>query len=118
MFELIKSEIRSTQEFYTTNDNKTQGIRNLIYKIQSGELELPSAELFPHLKQELEAYTYKVNANGLITFNAPSGYHDDCVMSLMLANEAREKIALRKSSLYVGGPKMNEATKVKWGMGM
>ena len=117
MFELIKSEIRSTQEFYTTNDNKTQGIRNLIYKIQSGELELPSAELFPHLKQELEAYTYKVNANGLITFNAPSGTHDDCVMSLMLANEAREKIALRKSSLYVGGPKMDMQTRVNWGRG-
>ncbi len=118
MFELIKSEIRVTQEFYTTNENKAQGIRNLIYKIQNGELELPSEELFPHLKQELEAYSYKVNANGLLTFNAPSGTHDDCVMSLMLANEAREKIALRKSSLYVGGPKMNEATKVKWGMGM
>ena len=115
MFELIKSEIRSTQEFYTNNENKTQGIRNLIYKIQQGELELPSEELFPHLKQELEAYTYKVNANGLITFNAPSGYHDDCVMSLMLANEAREKIALRKSSLYVGGPKMDMQTKVNWG---
>jgi len=117
MFELIKSEIRSTQEFYTTNDNKAQGIRNLIYKIQNGELELPHEELFPYLKQELDAYSYKVNANGLITFNAPSGTHDDCVMSLMLANEAREKIALRKSSLYVGGPKMNEATKVSWGMG-
>jgi hypothetical protein len=116
MFELIKSEIRTTQEFYTTNENKAQGIRNLIYKIQQGELELPSEELFPHLKQELEAFTYKVNANGLITFSAPSGYHDDTVMSLMLANEAREKIALRKSSLYVGGGKMNEATKVAWGI--
>jgi len=51
-------------------------------------------------------------------FESPNGMFDDCVMSLMLANEAREKIALRKSSLYVGGPKMNEATKVKWGMGM
>ena len=117
MFELIRSEIRSTQEFYTTNDNKAQGIRNLIYKIQNGELELPSEELFPHLKQELEAYSYKVNANGLITFNAPSGYHDDCVMSLMLANEAREKIALRKGSLYIGAPKMDMQTKVNWGRG-
>jgi len=115
MFELIRSEIRQTQEFFTTNDNKAQGIRNLIYKIQNGELELPSEELFPHLKQELEAYSYKVNPNGLITFNAPSGYHDDCIISLMLANEAREKIALRKSSLYVGGPKLNEATKIAWG---
>ena len=30
-------------------------------------------------------------------------------------DEAREKIALRKSSLYVGGPKMDMQTKVAWG---
>ena len=117
MFELIKSEIRKTQDFYTTNETKNQGIRNLIYKIQQGELELPDDKLFPYLKQELQAYTYKINANGLITFNAPSGTHDDCIISLMLANEAREKTALRKGSLYVGGTQMNEATKIamNWG---
>ena len=118
MYELIKSEIKKAQSFTTTNESKNQGIRNLIYKIQSGELELPNETLFPHLKQELEAYTYKVGVNGTITFSAPSGYHDDCVISLMLANEAREKIALRKSSLYIGGNKINEATKIQmnWGM--
>lgn len=118
MYELIKSEIRKAQSFTTTNETKNQGIRNLIYKIQNGELELPSESLFPYLKQELEAYTYKVGVNGTITFSAPSGYHDDTVISLMLANEAREKTVLRKSSLYVGGPKTNEATKVlmNWGV--
>ena len=117
MYELIKSEIKKAQAFTTTNDSKNQGIRNLIYKIQNGELELPSEKLFPQLKQELTAYTYKVNANGLITFSAPNGLKDDCVMSLMLANEAREKIALRKSSLYVGqGNKVDMQTKVNWGL--
>jgi hypothetical protein len=118
MFELIQKEIRSAREFVTTNDSKNQGIRNLIYKIQQGELELPSENLFPQLKQELNAYSYKVNSNGLITFNAPNGFFDDCVMSLMLANEAREKLLLKKSSIYVGGPKQNEASKIltNWGI--
>ena len=118
LYELIKKEIRTTQEFVTTNDSKTQGIRNLIYKIQQGELELPSEKLFPQLKQELNAYSYKVNPNGLITFNAPSGFYDDCVISLMLAVEAREKLLLKKSSLYIGGKKTNEAQKVllNWGV--
>ena len=115
MFELIKSEIRQTKDFYTTNDTKNQGIRNLIYKIQNGELELPSKELFPPLYNELNAYSYKVNANGLITFNAPSGYFDDCVISLMLAVEAREKFLVKKSTIHIGGPKLNEATKIAWG---
>jgi hypothetical protein len=118
LYELIKKEIRSTQEFVTTNESKTQGIRNLIYKIQQAELELPSEKLFPQLKQELDAYSYKVNANGLITFNSPSGFYDDCVVSLMLAVEAREKLLLKKSSLYIGGAKMKEADKIKmnWGI--
>ena len=117
MFELIKSEIKSTKDFYTTNDTKNQGIRNLIYKIQNGELELPSKDFFPHLYNELNSYSYKISANGLITFNAPSGYFDDCVISLMLANEAREKLLLKKSSLYVGVPKTSEAQKIamSWG---
>jgi hypothetical protein len=36
----------------------------------------------------------------------------------MLANEARTKHFVKKSSLYVGGPKTNEAQKIKmnWGM--
>ena len=36
-------------------------------------------------------------------------------MSLMLANEAREKIALRKSSLHIGGPKLDMQSKIAWG---
>jgi len=102
MYELVSKQIKKSQAFITTNDSKNQGIRNLIYKIQNGELELPDEKLFPHLKQELQAYSYKISANGTMTFNAPNGYHDDCVMSLMFANEAREKLALSKGKLYIG----------------
>ena len=118
IFELIKSEVRTIKEFYTSNESKNQGIRTLIYDIQEGVLELPHKNFFPHLYNELNAYSYKVNATGTISFNAPSGYHDDTVMSLMLANEARTKSIVKKSSLYVGqGNKMNEATKIQmnWG---
>ena len=118
VFELIKGEVRNLREFYTSNDSKAQGIRTLIYDIQEGILELPSKQLFPELYNELNAYSYKVNATGTISFNAPSGYFDDTVMSLMLANESRTKSVVKKSGIYIGGSKMNEAAKVKWGMGM
>lgn len=101
LFELIRSEHRKTNEFVTTNSSKTEGIRNLIYKIQNQEIELPSDNLFPHLKNELAAYSYKTGANGTMTFNAPNGLHDDCVMSLMMALQAREKLAFKKSKIYV-----------------
>jgi hypothetical protein len=91
VFELIGSEVRALREFSTNNTNKAQGIRTLIYDIQEGVLELPSKDFFPHLYNELNAYSYKINATGTISFNAPNGYFDDCVMSLMLANESRTK---------------------------
>ena len=101
MYEILKPKIRKLQSFTTTNDTKTTGIRKLIYDIQQGLLELPSKELFPHLYNELNAYTYKVNVNGNMTFSSPSGLHDDCVMSLMLANQARHT-QFSTGKLYIG----------------
>ena len=116
VFELISKEVRNVREFYTSNDSKNQGIRTLIYDIQEGVLELPHKDFFPHLYNELSAYSYKVKSTGTISFNAPSGYFDDCVMSLMLANESRTKSVVKKSSIYIGAPKMDMQTRVNWGI--
>ena len=102
VFELLHSQEKKLKSYVTTNESKAQGIRTLIYDIQEQKLELPSKELFPYLYTELNAYTYKINATGTISFNAPSGLNDDCVMSLMLANEARTKLAFSTSKLYIG----------------
>ena len=117
VFELINREVRNVREFYTSNDSKNQGIRTLIYDIQEGVLELPHKDFFPHLYNELSAYSYKVKSTGTISFNAPSGYFDDTVMSLMLANESRTKSVVKKSNIYIGGSKTNEAQKIamNWG---
>ena len=104
VFELLHSNEKKLKPFVTTNESKTQGIRTLIYDIQEQKLELPSKTLFPHLYNELNTYTYKINATGTISFNAMGGMNDDCIMSLMLANEARTKIAFSKSKLYIGNP--------------
>jgi len=37
------------------------------------------------LHTELSVFTYKMLAGGKISYSAPSGMHDDCVMSLALA---------------------------------
>ena len=38
---------------------------------------------------EMKRYEYEISAAGRISYNAPSGYHDDCVMALALANHGR-----------------------------
>jgi hypothetical protein len=102
MYDLLRPQVKA-REFITTNESKTQGLRKLIYDMEEGVLELPTKDLFPYLYNELNAYSYKINANGTITFSAPSGMHDDCVVSLMLANEARTKLVSQTKSFYIGG---------------
>jgi len=103
VYEQLSSYNRKIQPFTTTNETKNKGIRQLIYDIQEGTLMLPSQKLFPHLYNELNSYTYKINNTGTLSFSHPSGLHDDCIMSLMLANEARTKLAFSKNKLYVSG---------------
>ena len=102
VFEMLRKEIRKIRDWTTNNSNKAEGIRNLIYDIQEGSLELPSKEFFPHVYNELNAYSYKIGPTGTMTFNAPSGLFDDCVMSLMLANEAKRNVGA-SSKIYIGG---------------
>ena len=102
VFEMLRKEERKLREWTTNNTNKNEGIRSLIYDIQEGVLELPHKDFFPHLYNELNAYTYKISPTGTMTFNAPNGFYDDCVMALMLANEARRNIT-NSSKIYIGG---------------
>ena len=103
MFELIRPHIRKIQSFTTTQDSKAKGIRKLIYDIEEGNIELPSKNLMPEVYNEFSSYTYKIAANGNISFTHPSGYHDDIVDSVMLANLARNEQAFSKNKLYIGG---------------
>ena len=101
VFEMLRKEERRLKDWTTNNSNKSDGIRNLIYDIQEGKLELPHKDFFSHLYNELNAYSYKISPTGTMTFNAPNGFHDDCVMSLMLANEARRNVG-GGSKIYIG----------------
>lgn len=104
MFELIKPHIKKLQSFTTTQTSKTEAVRKLIYDIQEGNVELPSKQLMPECFNEFSAYTYKIAANGNLSFTHPQGLHDDIVDSVMLANLARNKQAFTKSKLYIGNP--------------
>jgi hypothetical protein len=108
IYQIVSRHIRGTKPFVTTNESKTRMIRKLILDIQNGNLELPSKEFFPILYNELSSFTYKVNPNGTIQFGHPNGGHDDTVISLALANLAREEIVSTAKQFHVsGGPITN-----------
>jgi hypothetical protein len=64
-------------------------------RVEQGGLALPARQtgqnldpLVPVLVNELEAFEYTVTRAGNVTYAAPGGLHDDCVMALMLAGHA------------------------------
>ena len=70
-----------------TNLSKTQLIQRLIVAVEQREVAWPAA--WTVLTDEMKRYEYKITGTGAITYNAPSGYHDDCVIALALANSKR-----------------------------
>lgn len=78
-----------------TNEKKTQMVQNLMLLIEEGvcAVPLPGQTTDPskdtgNLWSELEAYTYNITPTGRIRYEAPRGFHDDCVTALFLASSA------------------------------
>lgn len=61
---------------------KAKIIQNLAFQIESGEVTVPTGHV---LIEELNNYVYEKSANGNPKYQAATGYHDDCVISLALA---------------------------------
>jgi hypothetical protein len=82
-----------------TNDSKMNLITSLQVAFEKSELSFPQIEV---LIDELEAFEYEMLPSGKFRFSAPENYHDDCVISLALANWAKNRqvfAAFRDSNL-------------------
>ena len=55
------------------------------------------------LTNEMKRYEYVISASGGFSYGAPSGYHDDCVIALALANHRRWESENVGRMLRVGG---------------
>lgn len=75
--------VRVTSYKISSNTAKQQLIDKLRVNIEKQKISFPQ---IPVLRRELESYEYAVSDSGLVRFSAPSGQHDDCVVSLALAN--------------------------------
>lgn len=78
------------QGFMTTAQTKRPLIDALALDVELGEFTMP--EWANELVNELEAFEYTTTSSGLVRFSAPSGYHDDCVMSAALSHWAETRI--------------------------
>ena len=79
--ELLLSDVY-VRGFTFTAEKKRSLVQNLIFGF--GEKKLQLAKI-PVLIEELKALDYKQSESGNISYQAPEGMTDDCVMSLALA---------------------------------
>lgn len=88
--ELNKSGKRmSVTKFVTTNDSKRRIIEGMALAIEKGEIQLLNDG---ELTTEMVAYEMQKTASGkTITYNAPSGYHDDCIIATAIAFDSIRK---------------------------
>jgi hypothetical protein len=62
--------------------SKVEGRETLNAEHRTSNAEVATWEV---LTAEMRRYEYDIGPTGQISYAAPSGYHDDCVMSLALA---------------------------------
>ena len=78
-----------------TNETKKKLIERLMISFEQAKIKILTD---PVQKNELEIYEYTINKSGTVSYSAPEGYHDDCVIGLALANWA----LMNKASFGIG----------------
>ena len=86
LIETLQAMNLPVMPFDTTNASKTRIIEALSLATERREVSLPPNNT---LLTELKVYTVNRQPGGTFRYSAPPGLHDDCVMSLALAWEAR-----------------------------
>jgi len=76
------------QPYKFTNESKKQLIQMLMMSLEQEKIKLFNKEDINGKVQfnEMVIFEYEMTSSGLIRYQAPEGYHDDCVMGLALAN--------------------------------
>lgn len=72
-------------DFKFSNKSKDQLIKKMSLFFSEKKIKLPSQDQVSNLITELEQYSYEILPTGKIKYSAPTGLHDDEVMSLGLA---------------------------------
>jgi len=97
IYDDLKQVYGDIEGFKLTSASKTALIQRLIVGVEQRRVSWPAASgqsaadggPWEILTAELKRYEYEISPSGGISYNAPSGYHDDCVMALALANHGR-----------------------------
>lgn len=80
----LQKHFSAMHGFKYTASSKQQLMEALASAIHQKEIGFPDNEI----KSELDVFEYQYTATG-VRYNAPAGFHDDCVNALALANKCK-----------------------------
>ena len=81
-------EIKKLEGWNTSHTSKNEIINHLINAFSGKTMTLPDDDI---LKAELETFEMDITSSGKVKFAAASGFHDDIILSLAIAEEARRQ---------------------------
>ena len=88
----------NTKSFKFTSESKQELIEQLIVAIEQGLIGIPKVKETEFLIDELKSFSYEMLPSGRVRYEAPSGLHDDGVMSLGLAIRGIAHLLYRKEA--------------------
>lgn len=90
IFEQIRAMCSEIHPFLTTSKSKQEAVEALQVATQNKEFTMLNIDW---LKKEFDLFTYEYSAKSRsIKYSAPSGFHDDGVMSCCIAYQALKKL--------------------------
>jgi hypothetical protein len=101
IFDDLKRVYVDIEPFKFTSLSKTELVQRLIVAVEQRKVAWSAG--WEVLTAEMRRYEYQIGPSGGITYSAPGGYHDDCVMALALANHRRWETESVGRMLRVGG---------------
>lgn len=87
VYDALARELPDVTPFTITQTAKRELVQGLMLAIERRDVGWPAS--WEVLTTELERYEYAISPAGQISYGAPAGYHDDCVMALALAQWGR-----------------------------
>ena len=101
IYDDLKRVYADIEAFKFTPSSKVELVQRLIVGVEQQRVAWPAA--WEVLTAEMKRFEYVIGPSGGISYGAPGGYHDDCVMALALANHRRWETENCGRMLRVGG---------------
>jgi len=99
IYDDLRHEGLLIDDFKISGASKSKLIDKLSIYIQQKAITIPDLEV---LVDELGAYGYNISPSGKFKYSAPSGLHDDCVISLALAVWGLSSIKTQNPAKLIG----------------